>query len=530
LKHIQFLWLLIAVLVLARVAYYFAQPDMSTDHLSQMAMAQNFMDGNGFSFKYLNAGGEIYYTTHIQWPPLYPFLIAMLGFVTGNLLLSSFILQIAVLILLVITWRKTFNLFSSFLTDEAYYYFISFLLISTSILNNINTILVFALLLLSVSLYYTFTYPFKERSKLNLALSALFAALLFWTHYSYFFVAFYPALVLLIIYLFRKDRKYFFAGAGSFMISLVISSGVLIYNFVTTSNINYMDNPDIWDAGFFPEHLLLTDPFFINTFFKTSYLFDYILKAAPDLVITLAFQFASLLVLAAIIILFNRLRKNKTLPFDKTSELFIPFFVIIALIIVFLLYFSLRYYEIPRPNWTHIGDPRYLSAVYMSVAAIVVMLIFNKAGYISSKLVKGIKTLMIFLIFINLAINIYITADHWGKYSFTKNVYEVPDNDLGELFDNINLEKSKGSVPVFIDNNLTVRSVRISQYAGAAVIGSDELNGIQVFPENMVFFFILPEAEQYREEDYQTLEWSRKFNLKNIGMVYNNLNLYKVNN
>jgi hypothetical protein len=111
-------------LLLARVAYYFAQPDMSTDHLSQMAMAQNFMDGNGFSFKYLNAQGEIYYTTHIQWPPLYPFLIALLGFVTGNLLLSSFILQIAVLILLVITWRKTFNLFSSFLTEEAY--FISF--------------------------------------------------------------------------------------------------------------------------------------------------------------------------------------------------------------------------------------------------------------------------------------------------------------------------------------------------------------------------------------------------------------------
>lgn len=528
-KRIQFLWLLIAVLVLARVAYYYAQPDVSTDHLSQMAMAQNFMDGNGFSFKYFNAEGEIYYTTHIQWPPLYPFLIAMLGMITGNLLLSSFILQIFVLVLLVITWRKTFNFFSSLLTEETYFYFISFLLISTSILNNINTILVFAILLLSVSMYFTFAYLFKEKSKLNLTLSALFAALLFWTHYSYFFVAFYPALVLLIIYFLRKDRKYLFAGSGSFIISLVISSGVLIYNFVTTSNINYMDNPDIWDAGFFPEHLLLTDPFFINAFFKTSYLFDYILKAAPDLIITLAFQLVSLLVLAAIIILYSRLINNNTLPSEKISQLFVPFFVIVALIISFLLYFTLRYHEIPRPNWTHIGDPRYLSAVYMSVAAIVVMLIFNKAGYISNKFVKSIKLLMLFVIFINLLINIYITADHWGKYSFTKNVYEQPYNELGELYDNIKLEKSKGSVPVFIDNELTVRSVRISQYAGAAVIGSDELNEIEEIPANMTFFFILPIAEQYRDEDHLMLEWSEKFNLKNIGKVYNNLSLYKVN-
>lgn len=529
-KHTQFLWLLIAILVLARAAYYFAQPDMSTDHLSQMAMAQNFMDGNGFSFKYLNAQGEIYYSTHIQWPLLYPLVIAFFGFITGNLLLSSFIIQIGVLILLVITWRKTFNLFSSFLTEGAYYYFISFLLISTSILNNINTILVIALLLLSVSLYYTFAYLFKERSKLNLALSALFAALLFWTHYSYFFVSFYPALVMLIIYFLRKEKKYFYAGTGSFVISLAISSGVLLYNFVTTSNINYMDNPDIWDAGFFPEHLLLTDPFFINAFFKTSYFFDYILKSAPDLIISLAFQFASLLVLAAIIILYNKLRKTKTLPFDKTSELFIPFFVIIALVIVFLLYFTLRYYEIPRPNWTHIGDPRYLSAVYISVAAIVVMLIFNNTRYISSKLVRSIKVLMMFLIFMNLVINIYISADHWGKYSFTQNVYEVPNNDLGELYDNIKLEQLKGSIPVFIDNDLTVRSSRISQYAGAGVINSNELDDIKDFPPNMVFFFILPIAKQYRYEDYQMLEWSEKFNKKNIGIVYNNLNLYKINN
>ena len=173
-----------------------------TDHISQMAMAQNFLDGNGFSFKYLNVQGEIYYKTHIQWPPLYLLILAFISFITANSLVSSFIIQIAALLLLAIIWKKTFNLFSNLVSDEAYFYFISLLIISTSILNNINTILVFALLLLSLSIYFTFAYLFEDKSKkLNLVLSAFFAASLFWTHYSYFLVAFYPQLFYLSFFI-----------------------------------------------------------------------------------------------------------------------------------------------------------------------------------------------------------------------------------------------------------------------------------------------------------------------------------------
>lgn len=527
-KQTQLLWILILILVLARIMYYFAQPDMSTDHLSQMAMAQSFMDGNGFSFKYLNSNAEVYYETHIQWPPLYPFILALLGFVTSNLLLSSFIIQIAVLLLLVIVWRKIFDLLKNYLTEEAFFYFISLLLISTSILNNINTILVFALLVLSVSLYFTFAYLFKEKSRLNIILSAFFAALLFWTHYSYFFVAFYPAVVMLILFALKKDKDYFITGVGSFTISLTIVSGVIIYNFVTTGNINYMDNPEIWDAGFFPEHLLLTDPFFLNAFFKTSYLFDYIWKNQQDLIITIVFQFISLTILALIILFYARLRKNKVLPFEKTSQIFIPFFVIIILVLVFLLYFTLHYHEIPRPNWTHIGDPRYMSAVYMSVAAIVVMLLFIKANYISSKVVNAVKSLLMVLIFINLAINIYITTDHRGKYSFAKNTYKVPYDDLTDLFYNIKQAQDDGNIPVFIDNDLTVRSVRISQYAGAAVVHLRILQAIKDFHPDMVFFYILPEEENYRDEEYQLIEWAKDKETHLMGKVYSTLELNKI--
>ncbi|MDP2362824.1 MAG: hypothetical protein Q8M94_03540 [Ignavibacteria bacterium] len=520
---------LIIMIILVRIVYYFAQPDLCTDHISQMAMAQNFMDGHGFSFKYLDTQQQIYYKTHIQWPPLYPLLLASITFITANTLLSSLIIQIIVLLLLVFIWKRIFNLFKNFVTEEAYFYFISLLIISTSILNNINTILVLAILILSLSVYFMFAFLLLDKSKkLNLFLSSLFASLLFWTHYSYFLVAFYPAVVLFIIFLINKDKHNLYAAIRSSVVSFIVTSGVLIYNYFTTGFINYMDNPALWDAGFFPEHLLLTDPFFLNAFFKSSYLIDYLFSNNQHIFLPILFQLASLIILIVIVVLFLRLSKNKNLPFKKTSQLFIPFFVIIVLTISFLLYFTLHYHEIPRPGWTHIGDARYLTAVYLSIIAVVIMLVFVKADYLNKNILNLIKVVFIFLIFISLSINIYITGKEWGNYSFKTNNYVVPGEDLQNLFYNIKHELSKGNQPVFIDNDLTVRSFRISQYAGAAVINSNELKDIEGFPSNMVFFFILPVAEQYRDEDHRMLEWSEKFNLKIIGKVYTNLDLFRV--
>ncbi len=526
-----FLIIIIILSFFVRILYYYAQPDLSTDHLSQMATAQNFMAGHGFSFKYLDSSLNIFYSTHIQWPPLYPLLIALVSFITANTLLSSFIIQIAVLLSLVIIWKKIFNLFENLVSEQAYFYFITLLVISTSVLNNINTVLVFSLLLLSLSLYFTFAFIFDHKSKkINIFLSSLFAALLFWTHYSYFFVAFYPAVVLFIIFYRNRNKNNLYASIGSFFISVIVTSGVLIYNFLSTGFINYMDNPHLWDAGFFPQQLLLTDPFFLNAFFNSSYIYNYILKTEHNVLLSISLQIISFAILITICVLFLKLRKNKSLPFDKTSLLFIPFFVIIILTITFLLYFTLHYHEIPRPGWTHIGDPRYLSAVYLAVLAIVILLIFIKTEYLNKKILNPIKQIMLLLIFLSLSINIYITAKEWGNYSFsTENNLNFKE-DLQALFDNIKINSRVGKTPVFIDTDLTVRSFRISQYAGAAVISTKVVGGIKEIPSNIVFFFIMPVQEQLRNEDKLLLDWSKKFNLTEAGLVYNNLILYKVEN
>jgi len=365
---------------------------------------------------------------------------------------------------------------------------------------------------------------------MNLIFSALFAALLFWTHYSYFFVAFYPAVVLFIIFYINKDKIKLYAAIQSFVISTIITSGVLIYNYLTTSHINYMDNPHIWDAGFFPEHLLLTDPFFLNAFFKSAYLIDYLVGSYQTILFPILFHLISLSIFTSIVALLLRLINNKTIEFAKSSQLFVPFFVIIVLTTAFLLYFTLRYHEIPRPGWTHIGDPRYMSAVYLSIIAIVIMLVFIKSDYVNRIFINAVRSIMIFLIFINLGINIYITSKEWGNYNFKTTVYNVPVKDLQERYKNIKLEAIGGKQPVFIDNELTVRSFRISQYAGAPVISANEVKSIKVFPSNLIFFFIIPDEEYFRNEDKQLLDWSKKFKLKHVGFVYNNLKVYKVEN
>ena len=530
-KNQRVLIFLVTLVLLVRAGYYFAQPDVCTDHISQMAMTHNFMDGNGFSFKFIDAQQQVYYKTHIQWPPLYPFLLALVSLITANTLLSSFIIQIAVLLFLVIIWKKIFNLFKNLVAEETYFYFISFLIISTSILNNINTILVVALLILSLSIYFLFAYLFLDKSrKLNLFLSSFFASMLFWTHYSYFLTAFYPAVVLFIIFLNGKEKAYFFSSINSFFTSLVFTSGVLLYNYLTTGFINYMDNPGIWEAGFFPEHLRLTDPFFVKAFFNTSYLPVNLFFFSKNYhgFLTLLFQFVSIIILFVIVFLYLRIRKSNSISSKNTSLLFIPFFVIIVLTISFLLYFTLHYREIPIPGWTHIGDARYLSSVYLSIITIFILFLFVKVDYINPKIVKIFKGVLFTFILISLCMNIYITAGYWGKYSFNNN--NKTERDYEKLFDNIKLEISEGKSPVFINNELTVLSFRMSQYAGAAGISLNELKRMKKISSNMVFFFILPETKDFRDVDFQLQKWSERFNLVNIGMVDTKFTLFKVIN
>jgi len=190
----------------------------------------------------------------------------------------------------------------------------------------------------------------------------------------------------------------------------------------------------------------------------------------------------------------------------------------------------LRYHEIPRPDWTHIGDARYLSPVYLSILAVVILLLFVKVDYLNKNILKFIRTVLILLIITNSLINIFITFKELGNYSYRKDTYIVPGKELQSLFTNIKLEISKGNLPVFVDNELTERSVRVSQYAGAAVIDEKDIINLERFPSNLVFFIIMPNEKYYDKEDWQFKDWAEKYTLRNIGNVYKDITLFRINN
>jgi hypothetical protein len=523
--------IIVAILLLTRVGYQFAHPDIYSDNIFQMAIAQNFMDGHGFSFKYINAQSEIYYSTDIKYPPLYPFILAVISFITGNPLLSSIIIQTFVLFLLVFFWRRIFFLFEPFINVEAYFYFISLIIMSTSIFNVINTILFVSLLLMSISIYCLFRYLLiTESKKVNLILSSLFASLLFWTHYSNFFVAFYPAIVLFIVFYLSKKKTYLYDSLISILISIMITSGVLIYNYLLTGFINYyVDNPEVWKTGFFPEHLLLIDPLFLNAFVKSSSLPIHILFNISGLVDNLFFQIISLFVLLFIAFLIVKLFKENKSKFNIIFQIFITFLVIIILTISFLLYFSLRYKEIPSPGWTHIGDMRYMSAVYMSIIAAFIFLTFIKVKYISDRIIKVLRILIAVIILLSFSINVHSIITKWDFYDYKTNNYNHK-NDLQDLFYNIKNELTQGNTAVFINNQLIEDAFRMSQLAGAAAINDSQIKSIEQFPPKIIYFFILPETAHYRKQDYQLIEWAKKFELVEISKVRNNISLFRVSN
>lgn len=524
-KQTLYLFLITFVLIV-RIAYHAAHPDIYSDNIAQIATAQNFMEGHGFSFKYVNSELKTYYKTDIQYPPLYSFLLALITFITGNPLISSLIIQIAVILLLVVIWKKIFNLLKPFISDEAYYYFISLLLVSTSIFNVINTLLFVALLLFTFSVYFILSYLLNNDSKkLNLFFSSFFSSLLFWTHYSNFFVAFYPSLLFFIIFYISRNKTYLRGAFSSFIISLVVTSGLLFYNYITTGFINYMENPAVWKTGFFIEHLLLVDPFFLNAFFKSSYIPAYLFSNNQPVFLTLLYHIISFTIFGIIIFLFFRLMKNSSVKFENISLLFITFFVIIVLVILFLLYPSLRYYEIPLPGWTHIGEPRYLSIVYLSIIMIVIMLVFNNIKYISKKFIRVAKIMMLLVIFINLLVIVYAFVSDIVKYNYKTSTYNQDHQDLSN---NIKLELSRGNLPVFIDSDLIVDSFRMSQLAKAAVIHANDVEKIKKFPPNIIFFFTVPDENNFRDIDSKLMEWASQFSIERIGQVRSLLPLYKV--
>lgn len=522
----KFLWGLLILVFIIRVLYFLAQPDTCTDHVTQMALAENFMNGNGVSLAYVSEDdiSKAVYKTNIQWPPAYIVVLSLLTFLTKDFLLSSFIIRNFSLLLLLIIMYKIFSFFKDIVQDNYLLILFSFVLITTSIYNNINTILVLPLVLTFLSFFLFLKYYFSEGKYIqSLLIASIISSLNFWFHYSYFILTFYIPIIMLFLRLKNKENINFSHIFLSFFIVIVIDSLLIVYNKLFAGSINYMENPNIWEKGLFLKNLLLIDPFFINSLFKTVYLNQFFLDSTFFRVIL---HFFSFLVFISIWIGLKKLYRILNINLKKKFLfLLVNLLFIFLLNILILLFLSLHYYEIPRPGWTHIGDPRYLSISYLVIILIIFIIGYNKINY-DSFISKIFRIIFISFLFLNIFLNVYnVKINLNSPFRDTQLIFS--DGDLKDLYCNIKKIKDSDKKVVFIDNGATVRQLRMAAFAGAYICDSNYFlnKELKTSQEIACIFPIL--FDDMRKIDIKLLEFGEKNNFVKIGEI-NNQHLYKI--
>ncbi len=498
-----------------RIFYYIVQPDLCSDNILYMATARSFMNGNGVSIPYVNYDdiSKITYKTSIESPPAYSVILSLITIITKNFLLSDFIIRIIFIFITFYYCYKILMLYNEIISIRGIIFAVSFIIISSSILNNINTILIPPLSITSASLYYFIRlYNSNLRIK-EIIFISLLVSMNVWFHYTYILVPFFIPLVFIRDYIKRKNIQTLKSAIISLLIIVPVISLLLLYNYLEAGNIIYMDASSKWEKGFFVSNLQYFDPIFLSALIKLVYFSNFIKNQQYFFLLS---HFISFLIFIALILSFYKFKKVQS---RKIINLFHIFFYVAILILFLLIYTSLRYYEVPRPGWSYVGDPRYFSIVYLTIILLLFLLGFNKIYY-SSKLAKIIRLMLVFFFMVNFLANILIIKSHFGGKYFDLE-FNIEKEPFYDLYHNINSMVNSGKKVVYIDNGATVRQVRIAALAGAIICDSSYFlnNTIRTSEEIICVFYIF--TKDSREIDKNLNDFGIENNYYKIGEVFN---------
>jgi hypothetical protein len=526
-KFCNFLLILLITTVLVRVVYFYVEPDLSTDHITQMAVANNFVSGHGISLAFADTSNPetTIYKTHIQWPPLYPVILGGLYIVTGNHLISTFIFRIAACLILVYLWNRIIKSFIPTISAPNRFLLLSLITISTSVFNSLNTILILPLIFFAISFYFSFVFISKTNNLKSLILASFFSGLMVWSHYSFILPSFSLPFSLLLLYIFRRERQYLFSGIIGFSVIIFLILLLFFYNFYFSGRINYMENQGIWEKGFFLNHLLAIKPMFLDALFKTEYLKPLFNKSILIVLFDVALHTLSFSIfIVVLIVLIKNAVKSYHLKSNIHFFIVASSFVFILLNIVLLSYFSLHYKELPRPGWTHLGEPRYWGNIYL---LILLLIVYSISFFESEKIKRSLSIILILFVTLNLSINVIIIKKDFIFKGFDLNSLMEKDQ-LKDLYLKIESLKSEGKYVIFADTELSVRSVRLAALAGGSIIDPSFLNE-NVFLKNGVIVFGLFKNENVfcKETNLRHLLKSRSYEI--FGSIGKDVILYKLN-
>lgn len=271
-----FIFFLLTIAILSK-SYFSAHGFLSPDSINYLSLAQNLIDGNGFS--YYSPYGTTEKTHFSVWPVGYPVLIYILSKLSGiSVFWASKVINIFFIGMVLIVLRNLFN-------KSAYLYglilfFYSFITIFTYTWS--ETAFIFGIVWFSASL---FKFANNSKKLLPIAFSLLFSSIfMFLSRYVGMFSIVLIGLFGIYFWFVKKDKFKFFVLILISIIKLLIISGYFYYNLIKTGYISGMQripapetNLELFKSllsALFRELLIITpDP--PNSNFKLFFFFLY---------------------------------------------------------------------------------------------------------------------------------------------------------------------------------------------------------------------------------------------------------------
>lgn len=464
------------------------------------------------TIKYVHASDlstEIYEPLN-RWPPGYSLAVALVYFLTRDLVLSCVIVDIAGIILFFIVARKLLNILSFPRLIST----VLLLFFACAIDPNISKptdLLAMVAILYSIYLCLVlFNNPGKP-STFGILMGIANTLPLF-LRYMYL-----PCIIIIpvvLIFLGVKTRRRRLTNTGwySLCTSFILGSAIILFQKLYTGGSTYVF---LQSHGFFPENLLKAFPVLIHSLLDTNFFlqqtglllnveFFQLWNAATIL------NWAFGLVLLALFFIY--LLRLKVAEFSVWS-LFVVFSGVISLTIISVLtYLSLITDRTSKlftsgNEWTFVADGRFYMFISFMFPVVSAHYFFNTEKPFLSSLKRLFKVVLVALVVIQVVHGIYFLVKRFAPFKLEGGNVLLTQDVSDYLISRLQREKNSGRYVAFTSHDETV-SNWATMHGAAGLLHMSELESI-------------PPASKYRTRLYLVVEESMVQSTSGLISQYN---------
>lgn len=411
----------ILIAILSRSLYYYYFFKLANDRVALILTSQNIIDGKGMTIArvFMNDLSEKIYVPFVGWPPLYPFLLAMvIKLFDNSQIMATYLLDIISCIIYFIYLWKITSILKFPLWSRNLFILIQGFLLPDYVVSTHPTDLMGLGFVLGFW-YYIALYNTKENSpKLTLLKALIFAILASFIRYQYIPVCVAPFLFFGIRFLFiEKNKKWKALTFGLIVLTSAIAVLLLVQKQYSSQYVFLPDNI----TGFFPRNILKLHPVvtasLVNIDFLTMQLTS-VTKYSYTYITTILriinYPVFFILLFSGVIWIFRFLFRN-----EKISHIgWVTGCILSTTLVLELIFMSLTQTHTNNyvlRNWTYLAEGRYfaLAILFLQLAAWSLALKFIKSG---TTMLKASAYVLLIIFFIESLHGVYLI----GKVTKTK--------------------------------------------------------------------------------------------------------------